>query len=97
VYQHCIFYITELPRFIRNPTDVVAEVTSNVRFFVQARGYGTFRYQWYHNGRKMISKTGAYLYINNIALNDRGTYYSTVCNQDGRCDTSARAILTVTG
>ena len=45
----------------------------------------------------MINETENYLYVDNIALSDAGTYHCTVCNQDGYCDTSTRAVLTVTG
>ena len=89
--------ITERTKISRNPNDVVAEVTSNVHFYVQARGYGTYTYQWHHNDSQLANQTDDYLYINNIALDDIGTYHCHVCNQDGYCDTSTKAILTVTG
>jgi len=89
--------VAERTKISRNPKDVVAEITSNVHFYVQARGYGTYRYQWYHNSNQMVNKISRYLYIYNIGLNDIGTYHCRVCNQDGYCDTSTKAILTVTG
>jgi len=76
---------------------VKAEVTKNVRFFVQATGYGSFRYQWYHNGRKINNGRSQYLNINNISPSNAGAYHSTACNQDNYCTTSSRAVLTVTG
>ena len=82
---------------MRNPTDVTAEVTKNVRFFVQATGYGSFRYQWYHNGRKINNGRSQYLYINGISKKNVGTYYSIACNSDNYCTTSSKAVLTVTG
>jgi len=85
-----------IPSIYRQPVRVTEEITHNARFFVGVRGHGPFRYQWYHN-RKTIYGAGAYLYINNLALHDAGSYYCRICNPDGHCLTSYTVYLTVTG
>ena len=91
------FILLGRPYVTRHPVDVIAEATNNVKFYAQAGGHGPFSYQWYHNGHKMSGKTSHTLYINNIKMGNRGSYYCKFCNRDNYCISSRSAQLTVTG
>jgi len=97
-----IFYlILERPCVVRHPVNITAEISSNVNFSVQAAGYGSFVYQWYHNNSiingSMTNENSSYLYINNIKMNDQGSYYCKFCNHEGYCVSSYIAELIITG
>jgi len=93
--------ILERPYVVRHPVNITAEISSNVNFSVQAAGYGLFTYQWYHNNNSingsMSNENSSYLYINNINMDDQGSYYCKLCNHEGYCASSYIAELTITG
>ena len=91
------FVTLELPSITRQPVSVAEEKSRSATFYVSVRGYSPFRYQWYHNYRTMADKNGRYLYINNLNVNNSGSYYCRICNPDNRCITSYTVQLTVTG
>ena len=89
--------ILELPRITRQPVSVTEEKSKNARFYVSIRGYGPFRYQWYHNSASISGATKANLHITNLNVHNSGLYYCYMCNPDNRCVTSSKVRLTVTG
>ena len=90
-------YILESPSFTTQPVSVTEEKSKNASFYVRVRGYSPFTYQWYHNSTIMVNEKKANLYINNLAVNNSGSYYCYICNPDRRCISSNTVYLTVTG
>ena len=79
------------------PVSVTEEKSRSASFHVRVRGYSPFTYQWYHNYTTMVNGTERNLYINNLNINNSGSYYCRICNPDSRCISSYTVQLTVTG
>ena len=88
---------SESPRITTQPVDVVKEKSNNASLHVRVRGYSPFNYQWYHNYTTIVNETEEDLHINNLIVNNSGSYYCRICNPDNRCISSNTVQLTVTG
>ena len=89
--------ILELPSITAQPVSVTQEKSYSASFSVSVRGYSPFTYQWNHNYSAMTDGTEANLHINNLMVNDSGSYYCYICNPDNHCISSNTVHLTVTG
>ena len=81
------------------PLSVTLEVSKQVDLNVTATGYGSFVYDWYHNNSELIDvgRNDSVLRINNISVEDAGSYYCQVCNEDFSCYNTTAVYVTVTG
>ena len=68
---------------------------NNVTFSVAAVGTPPLNYQWYFNGAAIPSATSASLGVNDIQLNNAGSYFAVV-GGPGNTVISSNAVLTVT-
>ena len=89
--------LLELPSVTTQPVSITEEKSHNASFYVSARGYSPFTYQWYHNYSTMTNGIEAYLHITSLTVNDTGSYYCYICNPDNRCTSSNTVYLIVTG
>ncbi|CAB1323871.1 unnamed protein product, partial [Coregonus sp. 'balchen'] len=94
------------PQFTREPSDVAADIGSNVTLPCHAQGYPEPQITWRREDNAPVftrrpthstitQKTGGDLQINNLWVEDETVYVCEAQNQFGRIQTHAR--VTVTG
>ena len=79
---------------LRNPKDILAVEEGAVSFDVVTVGEG-FTYQWYKDGELIEGETGSSYEIENVTLEDNGTFYSVEVNNNGDVNETPQARLTV--
>lgn len=82
------------PTITGHPQSQTVAVSSNVTFTVTATGSATLQYQWRFQGTNIAGATAAALTLNNVQVNQAGSYDVVVSNTVGVA-TSNPAILTV--
>jgi hypothetical protein len=82
------------PSITTQPADCTNVVGATVNFNVVADGTAPLIYQWQSNGTNLVDATNATLTLNNITLDQAGTYSVTITNLAGSV-TSSNAILSV--
>ena len=80
---------------LTHPESMVADVSSNIAFFVVAQSSGPLGYQWHRNGGQIPGATNATFGIPNVATNDADVYSVVVFNPAGSVKVSSNAVLTV--
>jgi hypothetical protein len=83
------------PTITAQPQYQTTRVGGSASFVVSASGNGPLSYQWYLNGTPVAGATASTLSLENVQLNQQGTYTVAVSNAAGGV-TSAGAVLTVT-
>jgi hypothetical protein len=86
--------ITSPPIITGLPTDITTPAATSVSFAVTAAGTGPFSYQWEFDGTNFVGATNAILSLNNVQLDQTGSYGVLVSNAYGGV-TSSNVILTV--
>ena len=90
VSQNAPLKVLAAPSITRQPVDVDAETSDEVRFEIQATGTPPLLYQWQKDGDNLPGATGAFLVINNVELTDAGQYRVQVSNE-------VESIFSITG
>lgn len=82
-----------LPTITNQPVSVLAGITSNATFRVQATGSGNLVYQWWHGSNILAGAEPSYI-VTTVQTNDGGNYFVVITNDFGSV-TSVTAVLTV--
>ena len=82
------------PSITTQPTSCTNVVGATASFSVVAGGTALLIYQWQSNGTNLVDATNAMLTLNDITLDQAGTYSVTVTNIAGSI-TSSNAVLSV--
>ena len=85
---------TEPPGITTQPTNIIANVSSNASFSVTTTGSGPLAFQWLKDGLKVSDATNATLTLNTLQTNQAGGYVVVITNAAGSV-TSSVAALTV--
>jgi hypothetical protein len=67
---------------------------TDVTFSISASATSELRYQWFHDGTRLIGSTNAFLVINKVSQSDAGRYWVEISNAVG-IQTSSTATLGV--
>lgn len=85
---------TDVPVLTSEPTDRETSVGRELVLSATASGTGPLQWQWYHNGAAIPGATQSSLGIDEVAMDDAGTYQVRVTNTVGE-DSSSLITLTV--
>ena len=82
------------PTITAQPSGTTVPAGNNVTFSVSVSGTPPFAYQWQLNGNNLPGANSSVLLLNNVQLNNAGTYRVVVLGAGGS-DVSANAVLNV--
>ena len=92
-----VTYSGSLAPFVSvQPASQEITLGGNVTFTVKAGGEEPLTYQWYKNGTAVEGETAASVTIENVSMEDNGTEYHVVINNDHGTATSENAVLSIT-
>jgi hypothetical protein len=84
------------PIITQEPTNLTVSAGASVSFSVTASGNAPLRYQWYFSGIPLRDATHNSLTLNNVQLNNGGSYYVTVANNYGTASSAAVTLVVYT-
>ncbi len=82
------------PVLVQQPVSQQQGTNATVHFQVKASGYGTLKYQWFHDGHALAGATYAVLRLESVRSSDAGEYHVEVSNRGGRVE-SRRVTLRI--
>lgn len=85
------------PLITGQPQSLLLPIGETATFNIQAFGHQPLDYQWFKNGAPIPGATGAVLTVDNLTLPDSGAWYGCLVSNSFGSDTSALALLRVTG
>ena len=92
-----MLFVEDVYASIYSPS-LTLEITKDMELIVNATGYGTLTYDWYHNNSELMHiENTTVLRKRNVSLEDAGSYYCKVCNEDLSCYYTDTVYINVTG
>ena len=88
-------FIPAPPAIVNQPANQTVFVGQSAVFSVTVTGTPPFNYQWRSNSVGIPGATSATLVLNNVQLNQNGSFYSVTVANEGGVTNSANALLTV--